>query len=111
MSPGESMRAAHRALARKAWKANKARAEELTALAAEWRRTRVLTAEQRQHARALAHGLRGSAGTFGHELASRAAEQLEQILTFVPDEASLDVVQELIDRVASALAREPELEF
>lgn len=111
MSSAESMSAAYRALAHKAWDANRTRAAELTALVTEWRRTGGVTAEQRQQGRSVAHNLRGSAGTFGHDLASSAAERLEQILASVPEEAPLDVVEDLVERIHGALAREPEAEF
>lgn len=111
MSSVESMGAAHRALAERAWDSNRTRAAELTVLVDDWRRSGRWTPDQRERARSVAHSLRGSAATFGHEHASDVAEQLEELLASAPHEARLDTVVDLVERIDEALAQEPELDF
>ena len=104
------MGAAYAALARRAWDTNRARASELNALLTQWRSLGELTAEQLERVRSVAHSLRGSAGTFGHDRAAEAAEELEELLLTEPA-PSLDVVAGLVERVDLGLAEEPDLDF
>ena len=101
------MGAVYRTLANRAWETNRGRAAELAALVAEWRRTGALAAEQRERGRAVAHSLRGSAGTFGHDVAADAADDLERLL--VAGKTSVDVVSELVARIEADLSCAPEL--
>ncbi|HMR21031.1 MAG TPA: Hpt domain-containing protein [Micropruina sp.] len=101
------MDAVYRTLANRAWETNRGRAAELAELVAEWDRTGALAAERREHGRALAHSLRGSAGTFGHDAAADAADELERLL--VAGEVSVEVVGELVARIEADLSRAPEL--
>lgn len=110
MNSADPMTTAYAALARRAWDTNRGRAAELTALVADWRRAGVLTAAQQEHGRAVAHSLRGSAGTFGHEAAADAAGELQEL--FIADlRPGLDVAAELVDRIDRALAEPPRLEL
>lgn len=111
MSSADPVDAAYQALARRAWDTNRGRAGELAAIVTEWRRAGVLTAEQRESGRSVAHGMRGSAGTFGHDRAARAAEELEELLSSAVDEALLDVVERLLARIEAALTEAPKLEL
>lgn len=111
MSSPDAMNAAFQKLALRAWDTNRARASELSALVVEWGRAGVLLAEHRERGRSVAHTLRGSAGTFGHQDAADAADELEQILAGTAGEASLDVVEPLVARIETALTRSPELAF
>ncbi|MFT4294928.1 MAG: Hpt domain-containing protein [Micropruina sp.] len=108
----EVMNNAYQALAQRAWDSNRVRAGELAALVTDWRRTGVMDADQRERGRSVAHSLRGSAGTFGHDGAAVAAEELEHLLASgsgtVPP---LDVVENLVERIDRELALAPQLEF
>ena len=106
----DALAAAYRALARSAWDANLARATELAALLAAWHDAGRLTDEQRQRAKAVAHGLRGSAGTFGHERASAAAGELEGMLASAPAAGPPDAALSLMRQIHDALAQKPELD-
>ncbi len=110
MSSVDAMGAAYAALAQRAWDSNRSRASELNALLAQWRSLGGLTAEHLERVRSVAHSLRGSAGTFGHDRAADAAEELEELLLTEPA-PRLDVVAGLVERVDLALAEAPELEF
>lgn len=102
------MAAAYAALADRAWRSNQARAAEMTESVGQWRGMGSLSTELSERLRAAAHGVRGSAGTFGHEAAADAAEELEELL--VGDaQPRLDVVAELVAQVESALTEPPEL--
>lgn len=101
------MDAVYRTLANRAWETNRGRAAELAELVAEWHRAGALAGERREHGRALAHSLRGSAGTFGHDAAADAADELERLL--VAGEVSVEVVGELVARIEADLSRAPEL--
>lgn len=107
MSAADALESAQRAITVRAWQTNRARAAELAGLAADWRRSGVLTAEGRARARAVAHSIRGSAGTFGYPDASLAAEELEATLDAVAADGSPNLVEALVDRIHAALAREP----
>ena len=74
MSSPDAMAGAYQALAQRAWDTNRARVRELTAVLDAWRNSGALTAEGREQGRSLAHSLRGSAGTFGHDQAAAAAD-------------------------------------
>lgn len=104
------MGAAHAALAQRAWDTNRSRASELNALLAQWRSLGGLTAEHLVRIRSVAHNLRGSAGTFGHDRAADAAGELEELLLIEPA-PPLDVVTGLVERVDLALAEAPDLEL
>ena len=110
MSSAESMTTAFEAIAQKAWATNRARVAELTTLIAEWRRVGELTAEQREHAGTLAHSLRGSAGTFGHDEASSAAGELETLLSRSGQDGQPERFAVIIERIDAALACGPVLE-
>lgn len=111
MSATESMMTAYEAIARKAWDTNRARAAELSNLIAEWSRTGACTPAQREHARAVAHSLRGSAGTFGHEVASRAAGELETLLAAPGRDGESGVVGVLLARIDAGLVSGPVLRY
>lgn len=95
-------------LAQRAWDANRDRVGELTAVLAEWRRRGELSAGGLNRGRAVAHSLRGSAGTFGHDEAAEAAEDLEELLVG-PAEPRLDVAADLVARINRALEEPPTL--
>ncbi len=109
MSSADAMAAAYEAIARKAWDKNRARAAELSTLL-EWTPAGPPTNEGLQRARAVAHSLRGSAGTFGHDEASRAAEDLETLLGRPAQDCKFDTFAALMVRIHAALASEPVLE-
>ena len=109
MDPAEAMNTAYRSLAQRAWDTNRARATELAALVIEWSSTGVLASEQRERGRSVAHSLRGSAGTFGHDVAADAADELEQILASTSGDPSLNVVENLVARIEEALSQAPAL--
>lgn len=109
MSTAEAMNTAYRTLAQRAWDTNRARATELVALVAEWGRTGILASEQRERGRSVAHSLRGSAGTFGHDDAADAADELEQLLAAAAGDPSLGAVQNLVARIEEALSQAPAL--
>lgn len=111
MSSAESMTTTYAALAWKAWDTNRARAAELKSLITEWDRTGACTTEQRQHAGAIAHSLRGSAGTFGHVEASRAAEELVTLLAPPRQDDEPGQLVVLMARIDEGLASEPVLEY
>lgn len=111
MSSADALESVLQAQAMKAWRSNQARAEELTVLMAEWRSTGVFTAEQCARGRALAHSLRGSAGTFGHPEVSLAAERLEEALASVKNLQVPEGVEALIDRIRAALTYEPRRDY
>ena len=110
MTPPGSAAAAYRTLARRAWSTNLRRADELSAIVAAWADSGVLTSERRRRGSEVAHSLRGSAGTFGHAVASEAAGELEHLLSGPPEAPSLERVAALVRRIGEALAEEPELE-
>lgn len=110
MSSAEAMTSAYEAIARKAWDKNRARAAELSRLIAEWTPADPPTSEGQERARAVAHSLRGSAGTFGHDDASRAAEELETLLGRPAQTGDFDAFAPLMARIHAALASEPVLE-
>ena len=56
-------------------------------------------------------GLRGSAGTFGHDRAADLATELEELLVATAEEPELAVVQGLVEQIDAALAAAPEVEF
>jgi len=104
----EVMADAYRALAQRAWTSNRARAEQLIAWLGDWRSAGMLAAEGREHGRAVVHSLRGSAGTFGHEAAADAAEELEELL--IGDaQPQLDLVADLVAQIDFALTEPPDL--
>ncbi len=109
MSPTDAMNTAYQALAQRAWDTNRTRAGELAALVTAWGRTGVLAAEQRERGRSIAHSLRGSAGTFGHDDAADAADELERILASTAADPSRDTVEKLVVRIEAALSQAPEL--
>ena len=111
MSSPDAMNDAFQALARRAWESNRARAAELNDVLARWRGAGELTDEQRERGRAVAHSLRGSAGTFGHDRAADLATELEELLVATAEEPELAVVQGLIEQIDAALAAAPEVEF
>ena len=111
MGSADAMNTAYRTLAHRAWDTNRARAAELAALVAEWGRSGVVAAEQREHGRSIAHSLRGSAGTFGHDGAADAADELERILASESGDLPLDVVESLVARIEAALTDAPDLAF
>ena len=111
MSPTDAMNTAYQALAQRAWDTNRTRAAELAALVTAWGRTGVLAAEQRERGRSIAHSLRGSAGTFGHDDAADAADELERILASESGDLPLDVVESLVARIEAALTDAPDLAF
>ena len=107
-SSADAMNTAYRTLAHRAWDTNRARAAELAALVSAWGRAGVLAAEQRERGRSIAHSLRGSAGTFGHEAAADAAEELEELL--IGDaQPQLDLVADLVAQIDFALTEPPDL--
>ena len=108
MSSPEELASAYRALAHRAWATNRARAAELTALVAQWRDAGEIAAEPRERGRAVAHSLRGSAGTFGHDRAASAAEKLDRILASSDETPELDVVADLVGQIDRALAQAPD---
>lgn len=108
MSPADAVTGAYQRLAQRAWETNRARAGELTALLNQWRRGGALSAEQLERGRSVAHSLRGSAGTFGHDEAADAAEHLEQLLVGNP-QPRLDAAADLIARIDRALGKPPQL--
>ncbi len=108
-SSADAMNTAYRTLAHRAWDTNRARAAELAALVSAWCRAGVLAAEQRERGRSIAHSLRGSAGTFGHDDAADAADELERILASESGNPSLDVVEDLVARIEAALTQAPDL--
>lgn len=108
MSPSDAILGAYHRLAQRAWDTNRARAGELIALLDRWRRGGALSAEERERGRLVAHSLRGSAGTFGHNEAADAAKRLEEMLVGTA-QPRLDVVAELIARIDRALGKPPKL--
>jgi chemotaxis protein histidine kinase CheA len=110
MSSADAMTAAYEAIARKAWDKNRARAAELSSLLADWTPMDPLASEGLERARAVAHSLRGSAGTFGHNDASRAAEELETLLGGPAQDGDVGMAAALMVRIHTALASEPVLE-
>ncbi len=108
MTSPEVMADAYRALAQRAWIANRARAEQLIAWLGNWRSAGMLAADGREHGRAVVHSLRGSAGTFGHEAAADAAEELEELL-LGDAQPRLDVVADLVAQIDLALTEPPDL--
>lgn len=108
MTSPDPLAAAYRTLARRARDTNLARAAELGAIVEAWREAGSLSDAQRRKGRDLAHGLRGSAGTFGHEAASRTADELEDMLAD-GETPHLDQVAALLDRISEELAHAPEL--
>ncbi len=111
MSTADALESAFHAQAQKAWRSNRARADELTRLTVEWRNAGVCPPEQRARARAVAHSLRGSAGTFGHPEVSLAAERLEETLASVTDSRVPEGLEALIDRIRVALTFEPRRDY
>lgn len=111
MSNADALESVLQAQVMKAWRSNQARAEELAGLMAEWRSTGVCTTEQCARGRALAHSLRGSAGTFGHPEVSLAAERLEEALASVKDFQVPEGVGALIDRIRVALTQAPRRDY
>lgn len=111
VSTADALEPAFHAQALKAWRSNQLRSEELTRLTVEWRKTGVCTAEQCARGRALAHSLRGSAGTFGHPEVSIAAERLEETLASVKDLQVPENVDALVDRIRVALTHEPRRDY
>ncbi|MFT4216331.1 MAG: Hpt domain-containing protein [Micropruina sp.] len=110
MTAPDPMATAYEALAQRAWDSNRERAAELSTLVADWRATGVLTEERRERARWLGHSVRGSAGTFGHQRAADAADQLQSLL-HAEDRPSLNVVAGLVEQIEQALAEPPRLEI
>lgn len=108
MSAPDAIAGAYHALAQRAWDTNRARLRELTTVLDEWRSVGVLGAERRDRGRSLAHSLRGSAGTFGHDQAAEAADELQTLLLgeAVPQ---LDDVAVLVERIDHGLAEPPDL--
>ena len=106
MSAGDAVADAYAALARRAWVRNRARADELTHLIEEWRTTAALPDERRERVRELAHSLRGSAGTFGHDHAAQAAEALEELLVS-GGPPRLDTVADMVAMIHLGLVEPP----
>lgn len=80
----------------------------MTRSVGEWREMGSLSTELSARLRVAAHGVRGSAGTFGHEAAADAAAELEELL--VSDaQPRLDVVADLVAQVEAALTEPPDL--
>jgi len=100
---------AFQALAMRAWTSNRARAATLADLVAQCPQAGLLTGEQREQARAIAHSLRGSAGTFGHDAAASAAGELQDLLAG-GGPASVDVVAALVSRIEAHLTEPPQLD-
>ncbi len=111
MSNADALESVIQAQALKAWRSNRARADELSRILGESRITGVFTADQRARGRALAHSLRGSAGTFGHPEVSVAAERLEEALASIKDLQVPEGVDALVDRIRVALTREPRPDY
>lgn len=109
MSSADAMNAVYQALAQRAWDTNRTRAAELAAMVTEWGRAGVLAPEQREHGRSVAHSLRGSAGTFGHDGAAGAADELERMLASTSDDPALSVIENLVARIEEALSQAPGL--
>lgn len=107
MSSADAMSAAYGAIARRAWDRNRARAAELDRIIAGWTHSDPATRQGQEHARSVAHSLRGSAGTLGHDEASRAAAELETLLGGPPQDGDVGVFAALIARIDAALATEP----
>jgi HPt (histidine-containing phosphotransfer) domain-containing protein len=63
-----------------------------------------LSEDDRRQARDLAHQIAGSAGTFGFDLASEVARQVEQLLLREPDAAQLAELEQRIAELRAALA-------
>lgn len=63
-----------------------------------------LSEDDRRQAKDLAHQIAGSAGTFGFDLASEVARQVEQVLLREPDRAQLTELEQLVVELRSALA-------
>ena len=106
MNPGEAVTSAYAALAQRAWMSNRARAAELTRLVDSWQTAGGLPHEGREQVREIAHSLRGSAGTFGHDRAAEAAQALELLL--VTEHApQLAVVADLVAQIHVGLADPP----
>lgn len=63
-----------------------------------------LSPDDRQHAKDLAHQIAGSAGTFGFDLASEVARQVEQLLLREPDGGQLAELEQRVAELRSALA-------
>lgn len=82
---------------------NRIRVEELTTVI---RRSDPagLSEIDRRHAKDLAHQIAGSAGTFGFDLASAVARQVEQLLLDEPDGAQLAELEQRAAELRSALA-------
>jgi len=107
VNPGDAVTDAYAALTERAWVSNRSRADELSSLVGQWRATGAIPADGRQHARDIAHSLRGSAGTFGHHRAAEAAESLEQLLVD-GHPVHLDAVADLIATIGLGLSEPPE---
>ena len=108
MSPSDAIVDAYQRLAQRAWDTNRARAGELIALLDGWRRGGAFSAEEWERGRWVAHSLRGSAGTFGHNEAADAAAHLEELLVGTTP-PRLDVVADLIAHIDRALGKPPKL--
>lgn len=104
----DPMAVAYASLAGRAWRSNRGRAAELAAMVEEWRRAGPPSTERWERMRELAHSLRGSTGTFGHDAAADAAEELEELLI---DDArpQLGVVVDLVTQIEQALTEPPDL--
>ncbi|GAB3739255.1 Hpt domain-containing protein [Microlunatus parietis] len=63
-----------------------------------------LSEDDRRQAKDLAHQIAGSAGTFGFDLASEVARQVEQLLLREPDSAQLAELEQQVVELRSALA-------
>lgn len=107
--PADGFGESFRALRLNAWDRNVERARALRRFSDTWRATGMVGGEDLRGAIAVAHSLRGSAGTFGDDEASQAALAIEQLLHRAAVDAGCPV--SLDDRVSdleASLRHRPE---
>lgn len=108
MTASDAIAEVYQKLAQRAWDVNRVRVGELAAVLAEWRRRGELSISGLNRGRAVAHSLRGSAATFGHDEAAEAAEDLEELLVGQA-QPQLEVAADLVARIDRALKGPPTL--